>query len=492
MRFRPLRPHPLPAAGLAPVPDPPATMRAVVFDGHRRPRRAARGIRSRPLPGPERAARARRGGGRQPHRREDPRRRGRLGGDRAVPGGARLRLQRHRGAVARTSRTRCRPAPPVFGMAAFPRSGGTYAEYAVVPSLSVARKPASLSHVEAAGVPLAALTAWGLVVETAHAHEGQRILIHAGSGGVGHFAVQFAAVLRRPRHRDRIGRNASWLRELGASVVDRLHDHPVRGRRRATSTSSSTSSATCTTTPARARSGCCVRAGSTSSCRPASWPGYADAAAAAGVRATSYKVIPDGGALATIARLLDSGSCRSTSTGCSTSRMPRPPTPSSNRATPAARSCCASATTDGAPGQPPTGEHPAPLGDDLVGDGVEQRRSAGSTAASRAARRRACRRARRARRARARPATGTAAAAPTRARAGPPSRSRSTPARSAAAARRDRRPAPRSHVRLQVVAPVEVDDAARRRARRRRRRRRTIARRTPGWRPPRSASRRAR
>ena len=54
------------------------------------------------------------------------------------------------------------------------------------------RKPASLSHVEAAGVPLAALTAWGMVVDVAKAHDGQRMLIHAGAGGVGHFAVQFA------------------------------------------------------------------------------------------------------------------------------------------------------------------------------------------------------------------------------------------------------------------------------------------------------------
>ncbi|MFP3380922.1 NADP-dependent oxidoreductase, partial [Bacillus sp. SIMBA_069] len=74
-----------------------------------------------------------------------------------------------------------------------PRYGGSYAEYHSVPSLSVVRKPATLSHIEAAAAPLAALTAWGMVVEVAKAHEGQRMLIHAGSGGVGHFAVQFAS-----------------------------------------------------------------------------------------------------------------------------------------------------------------------------------------------------------------------------------------------------------------------------------------------------------
>jgi NADPH:quinone reductase-like Zn-dependent oxidoreductase len=111
------------------------------------------------------------------------------------------------------------PGDRVYAVA-FPNPrGGFYAEYAVVPSHSVAPKPAALSHVEAAGVPLAALTAWGLVVETAHAHEGQRVLIHAGSGGVGHFAVQFAAYFGAHVTVTASGRNASWLRELGAAVV---------------------------------------------------------------------------------------------------------------------------------------------------------------------------------------------------------------------------------------------------------------------------------
>ena len=201
------------------------------------------------------------------------------------------------------------PLPPgtaVFGMAAFPRSGGTYAEYALVPSLSVARKPASLSHVEAAGVPLAALTAWGLVVETAHAHEGQRILIHAGSGGVGHFAVQFAAYFGAHVTVTASGRNAPWLRDLGASVVidystTRFEDVTaevdvvidlVGNVRDQTGT----------------RSLSVLRPGGLYILVPSgSWPGYADAADAAGVRVTSFKVVPDGGALATVARLLDSG-----------------------------------------------------------------------------------------------------------------------------------------------------------------------------------------
>jgi NADPH:quinone reductase-like Zn-dependent oxidoreductase len=201
------------------------------------------------------------------------------------------------------------PFPPgteVFGIANFPRTGGSYAEYAVVPSLSLARKPVALSHVEAAGVPVAALTAWGLVVETALAHEGQRILIHAGSGGVGHFAVQFAAYFGAHVIATGSTGNLEWLRELGAAeVVDYSRERfeevvapvdvvidLVGNVRDDTGT----------------RSLSVLRPGGLLAQVPTgSWPGYREAAAAAGVRATSYKVLPDGGALATIARLLESG-----------------------------------------------------------------------------------------------------------------------------------------------------------------------------------------
>jgi len=198
-----------------------------------------------------------------------------------------------------------RPGTEVFGMAPFPRSGGTYAEYAVVPALSVAPKPASLSHVEAAGVPLAALTAWGLVVETARAHEGQRILIHAGAGGVGHFAVQLAAYFGAHVTATGSARNLPWLRELGAAVAldyaaERFED-VVTGVDVVIDLVGNVHDDTGT------RSLSVLRPGGLYVVVPTgSWPGYAAAAAAAGVRATSYKVLPDGGALATIARLLGS------------------------------------------------------------------------------------------------------------------------------------------------------------------------------------------
>lgn len=199
------------------------------------------------------------------------------------------------------------PGTEVFGMASFPRTGGTYAEYVVAPSLSVARKPAALSHVEAAGVPLAALTAWGLVVETAHAHEGQRMLIHAGSGGVGHFAVQFAAYFGAHVTVTASARNAAWLRELGAAVVidyTTTRFEEVVGEVDVVIDLVGNVQAETAT-----RSLGVLRAGGLYVLVPTgSWPGYAEAAEEAGVRVTSYKVIPDGGALATIGRLLDSGS----------------------------------------------------------------------------------------------------------------------------------------------------------------------------------------
>ncbi|MFB8385645.1 NADP-dependent oxidoreductase [Microbacterium sp. NPDC055910] len=201
------------------------------------------------------------------------------------------------------------PGTPVFGMVPFPRSGGTYAEYVVLPSLSAALKPESLSHAEAAGVPLAALTAWGLVVDTARAHAGQRIFIHAGAGGVGHVAVQLAAHFGAHVTATGSERNLSWLRELGASeVVDyrttRFEDvvsdvdvviDLIGNVRDDTGTRSL---------------GVLRPGGLYIPVATGSWPDYAAAAHAAGVRATSYKVIPDGRALATIAGLIDSGSLR--------------------------------------------------------------------------------------------------------------------------------------------------------------------------------------
>lgn len=114
------------------------------------------------------------------------------------------------------------PGDEVYGMPWFPREAGAYAEYVTAPSRQFARKPESLDHDRAAGVPLAALTAWQTVVDTARVQEGRRVLVHAAAGGVGHFAVQLAEHLgahvigtaRQDKH--------AWLYELGA---DKLIDY---------------------------------------------------------------------------------------------------------------------------------------------------------------------------------------------------------------------------------------------------------------------------
>ncbi len=197
----------------------------------------------------------------------------------------------------------------VYGMLGVPRYDGAYAEYATVSALSLAKKPRALSHVEAAGVPCAALTAWGAVVEIGKAHEGQRMLIHAGAGGVGHFAVQFASFFGAHVIATGSTRNVSWLREMGArEVVDytttrfedaidpvdvvidligNLHDD--------TGT----------------RSLSVLKPGGTIVNVPSgSWPTFIEDVAAAGLRGTTYKVAADGQNLAVISRLLEYGDVR--------------------------------------------------------------------------------------------------------------------------------------------------------------------------------------
>jgi NADPH:quinone reductase-like Zn-dependent oxidoreductase len=88
--------------------------------------------------------------------------------------------------------TRFQPGDEVFGMPWFPRAAGAYAEYITAPSRQLARKPDGMSHVEAAGLPLAGLTAWQVLIDTAKIQPGQRMLVTAAAGGVGHLAVQIA------------------------------------------------------------------------------------------------------------------------------------------------------------------------------------------------------------------------------------------------------------------------------------------------------------
>lgn len=80
----------------------------------------------------------------------------------------------------------------VFGMVNFPGHGKAYAEYVAAPASHLALKPVNITHAEAAAATLAALTAWQALVTNAKIHKGQKVLIHAAGGGVGHYAVQIA------------------------------------------------------------------------------------------------------------------------------------------------------------------------------------------------------------------------------------------------------------------------------------------------------------
>jgi NADPH:quinone reductase-like Zn-dependent oxidoreductase len=112
----------------------------------------------------------------------------------------------------------------VFGMPWFPRQAGGYAEYVTAPARQLAKTPETLSDIEAAAVPLAALTAWQALVDTAGVSAGDRVLVTAGAGGVGHFAVQFAKHLGAHVTATASQHNHDWLRDLGADEVVDYHD----------------------------------------------------------------------------------------------------------------------------------------------------------------------------------------------------------------------------------------------------------------------------
>jgi NADPH:quinone reductase-like Zn-dependent oxidoreductase len=183
------------------------------------------------------------------------------------------------------------------------RRGGGYAEYAIVRAGEAAPKPARATHVEAAGVPLVALTAWQALFEQAKLERGQTILIHAGAGGVGSVAVQLAKWKGARVIATASAANHEFLRGLGADeVIDyrtqRFEDvakdvdvvlDPVGGDTQDRSF------------------GVLRKGGALVSIvgRPSE-----EKAKAAGVRAASMLVRPDAGQLAEIGKLIDAGAIK--------------------------------------------------------------------------------------------------------------------------------------------------------------------------------------
>ncbi len=115
-----------------------------------------------------------------------------------------------------------KPGDDVFGMLRYPTGHGAYAEYVTAPARTFARLPKCLDHVQAAAIPLAGLTAYQALFDVAGVTAGQRVLVHAAAGGVGHLAVQLA----KARGATLIGTASAakheFLRGLG---VDELVDY---------------------------------------------------------------------------------------------------------------------------------------------------------------------------------------------------------------------------------------------------------------------------
>jgi NADPH:quinone reductase-like Zn-dependent oxidoreductase len=106
----------------------------------------------------------------------------------------------------------------VYGYPSVVRNGA-YAEYAVVPEAELALKPRSVDHVEAASVPMAALTAWQGLFDAGDLRTDQKVLIHGGAGGVGSFAIQLARWRGAFITATASGRNQEFLRNLGADLT---------------------------------------------------------------------------------------------------------------------------------------------------------------------------------------------------------------------------------------------------------------------------------
>jgi NADPH:quinone reductase-like Zn-dependent oxidoreductase len=193
-------------------------------------------------------------------------------------------------------------------------------------------------------VPLAALTAWGAVIDTARAHEGQRVLVHAAAGGVGHFAVQLATYFGAEVTATCSERNVDFVRSLGARhVVDyaaRRFEDVVADQDVVIDLVGNVVDDTGTRSLDVLRPhGLVVNVPS------GSWPTMAEEAAARGIRATGYSVSPDARTLGVITRLIDDGSLRVHVDREFPSPTAQRRTACSRRGTCAASSCCASRPT---------------------------------------------------------------------------------------------------------------------------------------------------
>ena len=178
-------------------------------------------------------------------------------------------------------------------------SGG-YAQYVTVKAQLCSRKPERLDYSAAAAVPLAGLTAWQGLFDEGNLHAGQRVLIHGGAGGVGHFAIQFAKAKGATVCTTVSTQDVEFARSLGADEVvdykserfeDKIHDVDLVFDLVAGDT--------------QERSWAVLKDGGTlisTLAKPSEIKAREHNA-----RATNYVAHPDGGELAEIGRLIDAG-----------------------------------------------------------------------------------------------------------------------------------------------------------------------------------------
>jgi NADPH:quinone reductase-like Zn-dependent oxidoreductase len=190
----------------------------------------------------------------------------------------------------------------VLGMPWFPRQAGAYGELVTAPSRQFARIPDSVDDLSAGALPLAALTAWQ-ALEAAGVQEGQRLLVHAAAGGVGHLAVQLA----RARGATVIGTASREKHEVLARLgVDEAVDYRTTDVGQAVRDVDVVIDLVGGETAFVALSS--LRRGGTLLTIPSGVPdGLPGAAREAGVRATGLLVEPDGRALEQIVALVATG-----------------------------------------------------------------------------------------------------------------------------------------------------------------------------------------
>ena len=189
---------------------------------------------------------------------------------------------------------------PVFAMADMSRNGA-YAEYISVHAAHVARAPARLALEHAAGVPLAALTAWKALFDIAHLQAGQSVLVHAGAGGVGLFAIQLAHRAGARVITTASVANHGLLRRLGAEVLIDYRTADFSEGLKDIDVVLDTIGG-----PTRERSWPVLRQGGILVAVAMPPPDEA-VAQRLGVRTAMVTVLPDGDRLAEIGRLIDTG-----------------------------------------------------------------------------------------------------------------------------------------------------------------------------------------